>query len=854
MKLVPTLQAGLFALMITLCMPAQAQGPGGWPGGRGGPGGRNWADLPQIGSLSGQVIDSINGENLEFATIALHLMRGDSLVGGGITNQKGRFKLSELRPGMYRVRIDFLGYEARTINQVAIRPDNPNVDLGQISLAVAGEVLEAVQVTAERPYMQVGIDRKVYTVSKDISTEGADAMTALANIPSVEVDVEGGVSLRGSSAVTVLIDGKPSGLTGTDQTAILEQLPASSIEAIEVITNPSAKFDPDGTAGIINVVLKKNRKKGLSGGITVGAGTNNKYNASTNINYRTKDVNLYANYGYRFEDNLSWRETSSENFLVDSAAIIRQDYEGESNRESHTGKIGMDWYLNPKTTLSASGLLNVRDRSGFGTTRYDILNSDESVEDLWFQDETDLDDGWNADIDLGLTREFSSRNHKLAASGRYSLGTSSDQEDVVNRLFFPDGTPEAGQPFERSTITETDRSVATVQVDYTHPKVIKGSDGREREVWRFETGIKGIFRDSESDYASSVLDTLEQAFLLDTAVSNLFSLSESILSWYSTFQYAWENGWGVQGGLRIEQALTDPVLVTTNEVFDNDYFSFFPSVYFAKELKNNQELQLNYSRRINRPGRWSLNPFVDVSDPLNIRIGNPDLNPEYVNSAEFNYVKTFKGGHVLTSSLFARHTTNSITSIRSLDSLGVTTSTWTNLGTEQDFGLELIGVVSPWSWWRMTLSGNLYYNQAQGTDPDGRELSNSAFGYTARMNSTFRIPKDFTAQANLFYRGPGVGIQGTRNAFGSLDLSVRKDFLDKKAALTLRVSDVFNTRRFRFTVDEETFLQNREFQRESRIGWLTFSYKFGKQQFDRRRRGNFNGGGGGDFGGDGMDF
>lgn len=821
---------------------AQSGAPGGPGSGRQMP---PYSQRPAIGSISGLVMDSSRQEPLGFATIALYLMPQDSLVNGGISDETGNFQMNDVRLGMYRAEVAFLGYEAKQVDRVVVRPNRPEVELGQIWLQESSQTLEAVEISAERSYMEISIDRKVFNISKDLNSVGGDAMDALRNIPSLEVDVEGGITLRGSSNVNVLIDGKPSSLTGADRAALLEQLPASSIETIEVITNPSARFDPDGTAGILNIVLKKDRKKGLSGSINAGVGTNSRYNASASINYRTEDINLSANYGYRKDQFFSRRSTFRETFFDDSISILDQNFTGDGSGASNNVRLSLDWYLSPKSTLTVGGRFNTRTRDQIGVTSYDFLDVEGFTTDLSFQDEVDDNAGWSSDIDLRYEKEFKNRDHKFIFDSRYSFGSSDDLELVTFSDAHPDGTLLDAEPFVRNTEEFKDNSVTTLEATYIHPKIVQTANGEE-EKWRIETGAKAILRNVETDYQSSIFDTLEQVFVDDTLVSNQFNLSEQILSIYGTYKRSW-GSWGFQAGLRLEAALTAPQTINPDSTYDNDYRSAFPSLHISKDLGNRQELQWSYSRRINRPSRWALNPFVDVTDPLNIRIGNPDLNPEYIHSAEMGYTKMWQKGHVLTSSLFFRHTDDVIRSVREVDSNGVGTSIFQNLGWQRSYGLEIIAVANIFDWWRLTASGTVQRQEIDGT-AFGQELSNSNIGWNVRAGSFFTLPWDMMAQVNMRYRGPGITLQGEFQGYLNLDIALRKDLFDDQLTVSLRVSDVLDQRQFGYTSEGRDFFQESEFKRQSRIGWLTLSYKFGRQNFDRRNRGS------GDYGGGDFDM
>ncbi len=810
-----------------------------------GPGARGpYSARPAIGTITGQVLDSLSGQALEYATIALYALPQDSLVGGTLADAKGRFSLSGVRIGAHRVEISFLGYNVRSVGPVLVRPDRALVELQPVLLSEAEAMLDAVEVTAEREYMQLGIDRKVYRIDKDLTAQSGDALDAMRNIPSLDVGVEGQVSLRGSANVTILIDGKPSGLLGGSREAILEQLPASAIEAIEVITNPSARFNPDGTAGIINIVTRRDRREGLSGGLNLGVGTRDKYNAAGNLSYRTGRFNFYGSYGYRYNEAFSIRSTYRETFTDGPPAVLDQRFDGDGLSQAHNGKLGMDWYVDPKTTVSLSGLFGSDRRERSGSTFYRFPGTSGVLEGLSVQGENDDESGWNTDLDFRIDKLFAQPSRQWTLDARYARSGDSELENNVLTDYLDQGQVLNRQPFIRDNLTEGNNRILTVQTDYIHPHMVSLGD-REVESWRIETGAQVIARQVETDQLSEILDTLSGMMVVDEGVSNRFRLTENILSVYGSFRKRWTH-WGLQAGLRVEQALTDPQLLSTGEVFNNDYFSLFPSFYLSRSLDKNQELQWNYSRRINRPNRWALNPFIDNTDPQNIRVGNPDLQPEYVHAVEFNYARNWASGHALTASVFFRQTDDVIRNIRLVDSLGISTQTWDNFDWQRDYGMEIISSLMPWSWLRLNASASLFRANFQaGTR--GLGLTNNNLSWNVKTNASLTLPGDFQAQVAFRYQGPGLTAQGQTVAIPELDIALRRDFWSGKGSLTLRVSDILDKQRYGFVLEDPDFFQDSFYKRESRIGWITFSYKFGKQSFERRRN---SGGGGGPGGGD----
>ncbi|MEM6725962.1 MAG: outer membrane beta-barrel protein, partial [Bacteroidota bacterium] len=557
-----------------------------------------------IGKIYGQVIDSTNLAPVEFATVSIIRLRNDSIISGAITNKKGQFQVDNLPMGIFRVEVDFIGYKKQIIKRVPIIMNRLEQDLGKIHLAEASTDLQVAEVTAERPFMTNAIDRKIFNVESIITAEGGSATELLENIPSVEVDIDGNVSLRGSGNVNILIDGKPSGLTGASRTAILEQIPANTISSIEVITNPSAKFDPDGMAGIINIVLKKNQKAGYNGTVSLGVGTQGQYNASVSLNMRTSKYNVYGMYGLRIGNFNTTSTTFRNNFFSDDLAFLLQSQDGRRGRNSHLVRGGVDFYLTPKTTFSLGGTYSYRNGDSEGLLITEEQNSDQLTQRYYTRDNFNERPGGSYDVRATLQKKFAKEKQELILDVNFSDGVNDRVGQYFETETFADGvllpTPDI---LETQDQNNGSTRITTLQADYVHPL-----DKRSR----LETGLKTILRDLDSDFAFETFDPIADAFVIDETQSNNFNYSEQIHAAYVT--YAREVGkFSFQAGLRAEQAFTESILVTTGEVFENDYFSLFPTLHTAYELPKDQEVMFSYSRRINRPSVRSLNPFTNFS-------------------------------------------------------------------------------------------------------------------------------------------------------------------------------------------------------------------------------------------------
>jgi iron complex outermembrane receptor protein len=821
--------------LLTVVLAVSAQPPGGGRGGeRGGRGGKmNYASMPAIGTVSGFVLDSLTSEAIQFATIRIYLARKDSLVGGGVTDEKGYFKISEVRPGPHYLKIDFIGYHEKKSFRFMLKPSNLVHDIGKFQLLPDQSMLDQAEITTEKKFMQSSFDKKIYNVSQLISSESGSASEILEAIPSVQVDIDGNISLRGSGNVTILIDGKPSSLTGFDRAAILEQIPASSIDRIEVITNPSAKYDPDGMAGILNVVLKKDKKQGFNGAISGGYSGNYNYdklwgglNGSANINYRRSKLNLYANYGHRSSD--SWRENVSfrETFFDDSLPFLDQYSFGGRSRESHLIKGGFDYDFNEFNVLSVSGNYSIKLSGSTNDKTYKELDPSETLQNLFVRESESIKNSDSYDIGLNHTKKFRKANQELVLQANYSHAEGIDQTDIQEIYFETDSNLLAIEPYLQNNWTNSNSQIITLQADFTTSYKKKG---------KVEFGYKSILRDINNDFNSETFDSVESVYISDTLLNNNFLYKEDVHALYGTFGNEWKK-WKYQFGLRAEMVDMESQLVTTNENFKNPYTSLFPSGNLAYGINEKTEIQVSYSRRIHRPSMRSVNPFTNFSDPANIRVGNPFLRPEYINSYELGFMKYSKK-NTFSSSLFFKQTNDVITRLRSVDTSGVGTLTYFNINKAYNYGLELVFITNVKKWLNINSSFTFTQNILDGSNVES-DLNIAGITYFGRVMATFKVNKQFSIQASAKYFSGFVSLQGTSGPFTSADLMAKYSFWQNKASFSLRLKDAFNTRQFSYSSVGTGFTQEFSNKRMSRTLNITFSYRFGKMESKRKKRGD----------------
>lgn len=794
------------------------------------------------GTVSGRVVDAEDGDPLATASVAVWQLPGSpsadtTLVTGAITGPDGAFRVEGLRAGRYRVVVSFVGYINQIFEGVEISAADREIDLGTVELAPDVAVLEGVEVEAERQQVQVQIDRTVYSTADDPAAAGGSATNVLENIPSVDVDVDGNVSLRGSGNVAILINGRPAPVSGEFLAAYLQSLPAGTIDRVEVIPNPSARYDPEGMGGIINLVLKEDTDLGVGGALTAGGDSRGGYNANATLTYGRGPWNLTASYGLRANERLSTGSSFRENRYDTEYRFIDQAESEEDSGTSHMVNLSADYAFSRATSLSASAQLGLRSDVEDGVNAYVYSNSaDLSGPGLRYERLVVEDgEGWNTDFRLGLRHDFNggaragggrpngNGAHLLTAEARFNASGNDGDERYEERFLSTGDLRE-----QQRVASGRDRQEASLKVDYVRPL----------GAFRLEAGYDGRIEGLDSDYFSETADSTG-SFFPDVERNNTFSYEQQVHALYT--QLAREFGaLGVQVGLRAELAQTAFTLENTGEDHENDYASLFPSAFLTYQFGEATVLRASYSRRINRPRTWFLNPFRSYQDPLNVREGNPALKPEYTDAFEFGVVR-HTGWGSLTLSPYFRRTTDVIRSFTEREG-DVTVRSFRNLATSQSYGVEAIGSFEG----RGALAGLRGYLSLEGyrvsTDGTaaGGDVQNDAFGWGGRMNASYALGNRFglgnlDLQANVFYRAPMSTEQGRTGARTFTNLALRQRLLGDRANLTIAFRDPLGLAGFDFVIDDLARGIYQEFERDwgAQQVSVTFTYTFGQQ--DRRR-------------------
>jgi outer membrane receptor protein involved in Fe transport len=791
------------------------------------------------GILTGRIFDKLSDKPMEYVSFRLFSVKDSSVVAGIFTDPDGRFNLEQLAYGNFYGKLTFSGYETISINDIKISASIKSVNLGTYKMIIDKAIdFEEVKVVGQLDVLKAGIDKKIYNVGEDLSVKGGTANDVLNNIPSVEVDQDGRIMLRGDGTVTVLIDGRPSSLSGGNGKSLLDALPAGSIERIEVVTNPSAKYDPDGTSGIINIVLKKNKLKGFNGMLTanVGSGNLNGGNVadgSFSLSYRNGRFNAYGSYSGRYMAGYRNNYSSLEQTFSDNSSLkIVQNRLGTDLNAGHTFRVGSDFYLKPRHVIgfSATGSIGQRDRTGDQwNTSYD---GDGNVISFWNRASYDPTNQENFDLNVNYKFDLKDDKGSFIIDANQSLGKEEIEGYYEQTDYNLDSTLIGSYLLDQQLLNTEKNNVTTVQSDFTYLLPKKKA--------RIETGLKAIVRQQGVDTYSESLNQSTQEYAEDTLANFIYRYDEQIYSAYGIFGQ--ELGkFKYQAGVRLEQSYQIPNLISDTIRIVNDFFNFFPSAHIRYAFTPKSEVSLSYSRRINRAGSSNLNPFTNYSDPYNLQRGNPNLQPEYIDSYDLGYTNERKKV-TLTTSIFYRYTTGVITRIKEFYADNTSAVTYANIDKSYSFGTEMIFIVKPTTWWRNSISGNANYIQY---DDNTNSFNRSGFNWNLKYSGTFDFwKKTASIQINGTYNAPRITVQGTARRRGALDISGEKKFKDGMFSVGFRVSDIFNRQGFEMQVNQPTIRQDVEFKWLTRKYFVTFTYKFGKLEISKKNQG---GGGEGGF-------
>ncbi|MES2865076.1 MAG: TonB-dependent receptor [Bacteroidota bacterium] len=776
--------------------------------------------------VTGKIIDKETSVPVEFAVVTFSKSETKQVVTGGSADANGNFSI-EINSGNYDIKFEFPGYK----NQEKLNQNiSEDANLGNILLETETNQIETIVIRSEKTTVDIKMDKKVYNVGQDLMVKGGTVSDVLGNIPSVNVDAEGAISLRGNENVKVLIDGKPSNAVSVNDA--LKMLPADAVDKVEVITNPSARYDAEGGAGILNIILKKGKTNGFNGTLMGTTGTPDNHGLNGTLNYKTNEFNLFTTQGYNYRSNPGYSKVNTRYLNADNTtkSYIDEDRENSRINKSYNGGFGLDWYLDKSTTWTNS--VNYRKNKGDNEEDVNFYNYDKDRIFTFYRNRLNLENQKeeNIEYNTNLVKNFKKSGHKLTIDGSFS-----DSKSYNNSTIFDNSTINPSSIDLTKNNQKQNRNL--IQADYVLPIGDK---------YQFEAGYRGNFVNMSTDYA--VLNN----GVLNTTFTNQLEYTEKVNALYSQFGMKF-NKLSMLYGFRFEDSDIDVNQITSSIYKNKKYNNFFPSAFFTYELTENSNLSLNYSKRINRPRGRQLNPFSTYSSNINIFRGNPDLNPTLTDAVDLGFL-TKIGKITLSTSAYYNYTKDSSQMVRYVEGLNpdgipITISSFVNIGEENRTGFEFTLNYSPYKWWklnsnfnlfRVETKGDFYYSYIDASNnliTKSQNFDKTASSWFARINSKITLPLKIDWQTNATYNGAQVNAQGRVKGMFGMNLGFSKDVLKDKATVALNVNDVFNSRVRR----SETFIPG-EIDSESEMQWrkrqitVSFTYRFNKQKNEKEKQ------------------
>lgn len=780
-------------------------------------------------TMKGMLNDRVTGEAMGYVSVALD--KGGKIVKGAMSDETGVFKFEDLSAGVYTIRATMMGYQ-EAIKNVNLTGKSIQVNVGTILMDEDAKMLNEVEIVAQQDQAHFDIDKKVFSVDQSIAAAGGDASEVLQGIPSVEVDNDGEISLRNNSNVEIWINGKPSGLTEDNRAQILEQMPAESIDRVEIITNPSAKYSPEGSAGVINLVLKRDRKAGFYGSVNAGLSHSVHSDrvgerAGANINFNVGRWDGYANIGFR--NDYRGSDTKTDRYYLgssgDTTSILNQNTWDRTRRTSLTGRVGLNYRINDVNTVGVAGYMMGRNQ-GY-ESEMDYMRHGTAATTAYGRDVEGDRNPLSGNVTLDHQWKFDDKESMWQTSMQYSKFRNDRNYNYVQTGFAP-----------------SDQNQINVDDNVTYE--LKSDVTKKWRLHTLEAGVNVRYQERESD--SRVEDYNGTSYVRNPLLDNDYIYKEQLYAAYATWGSRIRN-FSYQVGLRGEYIVIDN---SSNGVANKQksYFEPFPTVFLSYALPRSNEIQLNYTKRINRPRGGRLNSYHDISDSTNVKFGNPDLLPEYVNAVELNYIKSWEN-HTFSASAYYHFTDDVIRSFQFMDVDSVLNTTYMNVTREDRAGLELVSKNTIARWFNLTTTVNLYYQHIAASDfvvdptfsgvtpldanvhIDGDE----DFSWSAKMLGNFMMTKTFTGQLTASYRSGQVVAQGRSDGFFTLDLGLRKSFWEKRLNLAFTVRDILNSRKRVTDTETDNFRQHYERVPFGPSLRLTATYNFGNTKKKAKRGG-----------------
>lgn len=761
------------------------------------------------GKLVGKIVEGPNNAGVAFATVALLMPKDSSLVNGAVADENGAFTIAEVAPGNYILRVTNMGYQTLYRPNVKLAAEASLLDLGSITVQPEAQKLAEVVVKGEKTMIVDDIDKKIVNIGKDMLATSNNVSDLLEKVPAVSLDENGNPQVRGKGNVVVLIDGKPSNLYGSDLPTILQSFPANLIERIDVMTTPSAKYEGEGASGVIDIITKKTKIRGMNGGARLSIGNRNNNAASGNLSYKVGKFGLNASLSGQTRA-MTWERTlSRDNFVTESTSHLQQDGTGGNKGKNAFGRVGLNYDFNDRNSIEA-GVNYSRDNN---RNNSNILNettfASGVVSENFHRLNNSKGNGDNLNFNFDYRLKFAEKDHQLNFNSSYSLGGSDGesyfaQESTIDSLLR-----------NQQNLRNNNRHSLFLNADYTWPITPKAT---------LEAGVRSRSSSNDNVNAFYNLDRETNSYVFDNNISNVFGYKDATYTGFMTFSQKTDL-WGVRAGLRVTDYNQDINQISRNQDFSVHFLTLVPSFAVTRKLGESSQMKLNYSRRVQRPEADWLNPYTDVSDPRNVKTGNPNLRPEFTHKAEMGY-SNYEANGGWGPSLFMDYSNNAITQIRTIDEAGVSLTRYDNVGREFSYGFEtdfsqkLFGDVL-----KINGSGRVFRSEVVSAVA---QIDNRTWSYSGNLNAFITLPADFRASAYVNYEGPRAIAQGTRDGVFIANMGIRKDLLEKKATISFNVQDIFLSRNYRSQLNTVTYSQSSNWHQTNRLVNVTFQYRFGK--------------------------
>lgn len=771
------------------------------------------------GSIKGIVIDSVSREVIEYAVVSVFEAKSNKIVNGGITDDKGIFLIRDLPVGFYRAQITFIGYATKNLSGIELTAQHLVFDAGRLLLSPETELLEEVRVVGETALIEAKPDKIVYNAERDITSSGGDASDVLRKVPLLTVDLDGNVSMRGSNNVKILINGRPSSIFNNDVAEALRMMPADQIKSIEVITSPSAKYDGEGTAGIINIITKRKNVDGVAGSVEATVGTrSNRGNANFNLGKGKFGFNLSGG-GHYGTPQTGESEFIREEIISGSSSLLTQNGTARTSRIGYRINSGIEYNLSPQSTFNGSFSLRGYDSKNLNdvTSSYTI---NDALVDSYHRvvDGKNHRSGWDAEASYRLRFPKKDKEWSFAAEVDHDDHNSTFEYD--QQYSYPLETT----PLVENNLNTSDNLEITLQTDYTHPI---------NENVKLETGLKSTWREIVSDFDFNTFSTDQNQWVPTPERSDIFYYDQNVYAGYGSASFLIGKTISLISGVRLEVTDLQGRFEDFDNPFKNDYLSVLPNITIAKKTGELNQVKASYNQRIQRPNQRHINPFIEYNDNRDISYGNPLLFPELVHQVELS-TNLFFEGNMINISVFGRQTEDLIENLLIINDDGVSESTYYNFGERSSLGLNLFGSLNLGE--SLSLRGGVDVNawKVKG-DFEGQTLSNDGFDYNGRLNVTWAVTEHLRVEGFSFFRSPYYTVQGKNPSWSMVSFGLKQELFKKRVTLGINVTQPFTeNQNFTRELEGPGFYQYSNTSRPSRSFGITLGYRFGKLDFKER--------------------